>query len=457
MIGGLSRTATAALRQLLDAGTLANLPAGFKQRGIRVRDEAQPLQPGEFRDVDAPGGRLDDAFKILPFKEPSQTLLALMGQVVQAGQRFASIADMQVGDGNQSAAVGTTVALLERGSRVMSAIHKRLYASMKREFMLLSDCFGTYLPPLYPYDVVGGERQIKQADFGPEVDIIPVADPNIFSQTQRISVAQTQLQMAMSNPQMHNLYTAYHDMYEALGIKDIDQLLPPPQQPQPVDPGQEHIAALSSKPFQAFPGQDHTAHMKAHLSFMGTMMVRTNPAMLGAVQKNIMEHISLMATEQVQLEFKDEMAQLQQIGQQMAPILQQQQLNPQAMQQNPQVMQMQQQQQMLNEAMESRKAQLVAETMDEYLNEEKKVLNTLGNDPLLQLKADELQLKAREEARKKEESEDKLAMENLKLLQAKEISEDKLQQDDEHAKLRASVSLAKDGIKNMQATIKEVN
>ena len=457
MIGGLSRTATAALRQLLDAGTLANLPAGFKQRGIRVRDEAQPLQPGEFRDVDAPGGRLDDAFKILPFKEPSQTLLALMGQVVQAGQRFAGIADMQVGDGNQSAAVGTTVALLERGSRVMSAIHKRLYASMKREFMLLSTCFGTYLPPIYPYDVVGGERQIKQTDFGPEIDIIPVADPNIFSQTQRISVAQTQLQMAMSNPEMHNLYTAYHDMYEALGIKDIDQLLPPPQQPQPIDPGQEHIAALSNKPFQAFPGQDHTAHMKAHLSFMGTMMVRTNPAMLASVQKNIMEHISLMATEQVQLEFKDEIAQLEQLSQQMAPILQQQQINPQAMQQNPQVMQMQQQQQMLNEAMESRKAQLVAETMDEYLNEEKKVLNTLGNDPLLQLKADELQLKAREEARKKEESEDKLAMENLKLLQAKEIAEDKLQQDDEHAKLRASVSLAKDGIKNMQATIKEVN
>ncbi len=457
MIGGLSRTATAALRQLLDAGTLSNLPAGFKMRGIRVRDEAQPLQPGEFRDVDAPGGNLNDAFKILPFKEPSQTLLALMGQVVQAGQRFASIADMQVGDGNQSAAVGTTVALLERGSRVMSAIHKRLYASMKREFMLLANCFATYLPPIYPYDVVGGERQIKQTDFDQRVDIIPIADPNIFSQTQRISVAQTQLQMAMSNPQMHNLYTAYHDMYEALGVKDIDTLLPPPQQPQAVDPGQEHIAALSSKPFQAFPGQDHTAHMKAHLNFMGTMMVRTNPQILAAVQKNIMEHISLMAQEQVQLEFKDEIAQLQQLSQQMAPILQQQQLNPAAMQQNPQVMQMQQQQQMLNEQMESRKAVLVAETMAEYLTEEKKVLNTLGNDPLLQLKADELQLKAREEARKKEEAEDKLAMENLKLMQARELTEDKLQQDDEHAKLRASVSLAKDGIKEMKATVKGVN
>jgi hypothetical protein len=209
MIGGLSRTATAALRQLLDAGTLSNLPAGFKMRGIRVRDEAQPLQPGEFRDVDAPGGRLDDAFKILPFKEPSQTLLSLMGVVVQAGQRFASIADMQVGDGNQSAAVGTTVALLERGSRVMSAIHKRLYQSMKKEFMLLSGVFATYLPPTYPYDVVGGQRQIKATDFDQKVDIIPVADPNIFSQTQRIQLAQTALQMAMSNPGMHNLPAAY--------------------------------------------------------------------------------------------------------------------------------------------------------------------------------------------------------------------------------------------------------
>ena len=180
MIGGLSRTATAALRQLLDAGTLSNLPAGFKMRGIRVRDEAQPLQPGEFRDVDAPGGDLNSAFMPLPYKGPNSTLLQLMGVVVNAGQRFASIAAMQVGDGNQSAAVGTTVALLERGSRVMSAIHKRLYAAMKKEFMLIGEVFAIYLPPVYPYDVVGGQRQIKQTDFDARVDIIPVADPNIF-------------------------------------------------------------------------------------------------------------------------------------------------------------------------------------------------------------------------------------------------------------------------------------
>jgi hypothetical protein len=278
MIGGLSRTATSALRSLLDAGTLSNLPAGFKQRGIRIRDDAQSIQPGEFRDVDAPGGNIRDAFMTLPFKEPSATLLQLMGVVVQAGQRFASIADMQVGEGNQQAAVGTTVALLERGSRTMSAIHKRLYAALKNEFRLLSKVFKLYLPEEYPYDVVGGERTIKQADFDDRVDIVPVADPNIFSQTQRISLAQTELQLAQSNPQLHNLYAAYRNMYEALGVKNVDLLLKKPVQPTPKDPSLEHIDALSGQPFQAFKGQDHRAHITAHLHFMSTNIARNNPA-----------------------------------------------------------------------------------------------------------------------------------------------------------------------------------
>src|SRR6056300_377026 len=244
MIGGLSRTATSALRQLLDAGTLSNLPAGFKQRGIRIRDDAQAIQPGEFRDVDAPGGNIRDAFMTLPFKEPSATLLQLMGVVVNAGQRFASIADLQVGDGNQQAAVGTTVALLERGSRTMSAIHKRIYVSLKQEFKMLARVFKLYLPQEYPYDVVGGQRFIKQQDFDDRVDILPVADPNIFSQTQRISIAQAELQLAQSNPQMHNLYNAYRAMYEALGVKNIDMVLKPVPKPMPMDPSIEAIQAL---------------------------------------------------------------------------------------------------------------------------------------------------------------------------------------------------------------------
>ena len=454
MIGGLSRTATAALRQLLDAGTLSNLPAGFKQRGIRVRDEAQPLQPGEFRDVDAPGGNLRDAFMPLPFKEPSDTLLQLMGVVVAAGQRFASIADMQVGDGNQGAAVGTTVALLERGSRVMSAIHKRLYQSMKCEFMLLANNFATYLPKMYPYDVVGGQRQVFASDFDNRIDIIPVADPNIFSQTQRITIAQTELQMAMSNPDLHNVYQAYRHMYEALGVKDVDLLLPPPASMQPMDPASENILALNNKKFQAFPKQDHQAHMRSHIQFMGTMMVRNNPKALARLQQNCMEHINLMASEQVQMEFVEEMQQMQQIQMQMQAMMQQ--MGPQA-QQNPQFMQMQRQIESTQVQIESRKSQLIADFTEDYVKAEKEVLNQVENDPVLKLKDRDLDLKAREEQRKEEEGQQKANMDMMKLMQNKDIAEEKLEQDDKHAKLRASVSLAKQGINEMQAVVKETS
>jgi len=460
MIGGLSRTATAALRQLLDAGTLSNLPAGFKMRGIRVRDEAQPLQPGEFRDVDAPGGNLRDAFMPLPFKGPDATLLQLMGAVVEAGQRFASIADMQVGDGNQGAAVGTTVALLERGSRVMSAIHKRLYAAMKCEFMLLSENFVTYMPAMYPYDVVGGQNQIFKEDFSPKIDIIPVADPNIFSQTQRISIAQSEMQIAMTNPQMHNIYHAYRHMYEALGVKDIDQLLPPPPQPTALDPASENILALNGKKFQAFPKQDHQSHMKTHLRFMGTTVIRNNPAAMGMLQQNCMEHILLMATEQVEMEFAEQKQQMEQIMQQVKPMIEQAQQNPQMqqqLQQDPQMQQIQQQETNLQMQMEARKSQLIAEFSDDFAEAEKEVLNQVENDPLLKLKDRELDLKAREEQARQEEAEEKINLERAKMMQSRELAEDKLEQNDEHQKLRASVSLAKDGIKNMQATIKSGN
>ena len=428
MIGGLSRTATAALRQLLDAGTLSNFPAGFKQRGIRVRDDAQPIQPGEFRDVDAPGGNLRDAFLPLPFKEPSTTLLQLMGIVVQAGQRFASIADMQIGDGNQQAAVGTTVALLERGSRTMSAIHKRLYASLKQEFKLLSRIFSLYLPPEYPYDVVGGARVIKQADFDDKVDVIPVADPNIFSQTQRISLAQTQLQLAQSNPQIHNLYETYRKMYEALGVRDIDRILNVPPKPMPKDPAQEHIDALAAQPFQAFKGQDHRAHMTAHLNFMETNFVRNNPMILGALQKNILEHISLMALEQVELEFRQQMMQIQQITQ-----------NPQMIQ-NPQV---QMQVQQLQMQIEGRKAILIAEMMDEFMKEEKKITSQFDNDPLAKLKARELDITAQNNAVRAKEASDRLNLDKMRAMMNQMNTQEKLQQNEDLAELRAATSLIK--------------
>jgi len=452
MIGGLSRTATAALRQLLDAGTLSNLPSGFKQRGIRVRDEAQPLQPGEFRDVDAPGGNLRDAFMPLPFKEPSQTLLQLMGVVVQGAQRFASIADMQVGDGNQSAAVGTTVALLERGSRVMSAIHKRLYQGMKCEFMLMAEAFATYLPKQYPYDIVGGEREIFAQDFDQRVDIVPVADPNIFSQSQRIQIAQTELQMAMSNPDLHNIYHAYRHMYEALGVKDVDILLPPPAPMSPMDPASENIMGLAGKKFQAFPKQDHLSHMRAHLQFMGTTMARNNPKALMKLQTNCMEHINLMAGEQIETEFAKEMQQMEQMQQQMQQMMQTQ--GPQA-QKNPQFMQMQKQGEMMKVSIDARKSQLIAEFMEDYAKAEKEILNQVDNDPILKLKDREIDLKARDQQSKEEQAEDKLNLERAKMLQNRDLTETKISENDKHQKLRASVSLAKSGIQNMQASIKE--
>tara|TARA_R110000764_G_scaffold695_1_gene2648 strand:- start:180 stop:2651 length:2472 start_codon:yes stop_codon:yes gene_type:complete len=430
MIGGLSRTATSALRQLLDAGTLSNLPAGFKQRGIRIRDDAQAIQPGEFRDVDAPGGNIKDAFMMLPFKEPSQTLLQLMGVVVNAGQRFASIADMQVGDGNQQAAVGTTVALLERGSRTMSAIHKRLYAALKQEFKMLARVFKLYLPPEYPYDVAGGERVIKQQDFDDRIDILPVADPNIFSQTQRISIAQTELQLAMSNPQIHNQYEVYRNMYEALGVKDIDQILVRPQPPQPKDPALEQIDALAGKPFQAFPGQDHRAHITTHMNFMATNLARNAPPIMAALEKNIFEHISLMSQEQVEVEFRDEMQQLQQM-QQMS-------------QQNPQMaQQMQIQTKMLSEKIESRKAVLIAEMMEEFLKEEKEITSQFDNDPLTALKSRELDLQAQDNDRKKRYDEQRNNLDRMKTMMNQSTDQQKLDQNAKLSKLRADTSIEK--------------
>jgi hypothetical protein len=438
MIGGLSRTATSALRQLLDAGTLSNLPAGFKQRGVRVRDEASPIQPGEFKDVDAPGGNLRDAFFPLPYKEPSQTLLNLLGIVVNAGQRFAAIADMQVGDGNQGAAVGTTIALLERGSRVMSAIHKRCYAGMKDEFRLLAKAVAQYLPPEYPYDVVGGQRNIKQADFDDRIDVIPVADPNIFSMSQRITLAQTQLQLATSNPQIHNLYQVYRNMYEAIGVKNVDTVLPPPAPSAPMDPSMEHINALGGKPFQAFPGQDHQAHITAHLNFMSTNIVRNNPAVMAAIQKNILEHISIMAQEQVELEFREQLKEMMMMQQQAA-------MNPM----------IQQQLQSMQNQVEARKAVLVAEMTEEFMKEEKKITSQFDSDPLLKLKSREVDLRAMENERKRDNDEAQIDLAKARLMQQGDIADDKMEQNEDLAKLRAGVSLAKSGVDQAKVMIED--
>ena len=321
MIGGLTRTATTALRQLLDAGTLSNLPAGFKSRGLRIRDDDQPLQPGEFRDVDAPNGVIREALMSLPYKGPDQVLYQLLGFCVDAGKQFAAVADMQLSEiGSSQTPVGTTMALMERGTKVMSAVHKRLHYAQKKEFVLLANIFKLTLPPVYPYNVQCGPREIKVLDFADSIDILPVSDPNIFSMSQRVTLAQNQLQLAQSNPQIHNLYEAYRRMYLALGVKDVEQILPIPRGPQPQDPAIEHSVVLKGANLQAFPQQNHELHIKAHRFFMSSVLVKTNPMALLNLTSHIMQHVSLLATQVVDQALVEEAEKLRaQFGDQVPP------------------------------------------------------------------------------------------------------------------------------------------
>jgi len=415
MIGGLSRTATAALRQLLDAGTLSNLPAGFKSRGMRVRDDDQPIQPGEFRDVDAPGGNIRDQFQLLPFKEPSQTLFNLLGFCVTAGQRFAGIADMQVGDGNQQAAVGTTVALLERGSRVMSAIHKRCYYAMRIEFKLLAKVISEYLPPEYPYAVFGGDRMIKAIDFDERVDILPVADPNIFSMAQRVTLAQTQLQIAQSNPQIHNMYEAYRRVYEALGTKQIPELLKDEPQPQPKDPAIENAEALQMAIAQAFPDQDHDAHIAAHAAFIRTRMVQINPPVYALLQGHISQHVSYKANIEV-AKMVAQNPQFQQLAQQ----------NPEEYQKA------------FNSEVSKRIAQITMEMAQQEMNAE-----GAKQDPLVMLKQREIDLRALDLQRKQQEAVMKMQSDQDQFEEKLDFDKMKLETMDEQSDKRLAVAREK--------------
>ena len=423
MIGGLSRTATAALRQLLDAGTLSNLPAGFKSRGMKVRDDDQPIQPGEFRDVDAPGGNIRDQFQLLPFKEPSQTLFNLMGFCVDAGRRFALTTDTAVGEGNQNAAVGTTIALMERGSRVMSAIHKRCYYAMRQEFKLLSKVIAEYLPPEYPYAVYGADRIIKSLDFDARVDVLPVADPNIFSMAQRVTLAQTQLQIAQTNPQLHNLHEAYTRVYEALGTKQIAELLKPEEKPFPKDPAIENAEALQMKIAQAFPEQDHDAHIAAHSAFMRTRMVQINPPVYALLQGHISQHVSFKAQKEV-------MAMMQQ-NQQMMMMAEQ----------NPQQFKM---------MMDSEVAKRIAQITSELAQGEAQQDGT-KQDPLIMLKQRELDLRAMDMQRRAQTDALRINNQDEQFEERLDFDKVKLEQNDEQSDERLEVAREKMNIKNKGA------
>ena len=424
MIGGLSRAASVALRQLLDAGTLSNLPAGFKQRGLRIRDDKKALTPGEFRDVDAPGGDLRGALMPLPYKEPSATLYSLLGFIVEAGSRFAAVADQKIGEGSQANPVGTTVALLERGAKIMSAIHKRLHYAQKIEFNLLADVFKSYLPSEYPYNIVGGNRMIKQLDFDDRVDILPVSDPNIFSMAQRVTLAQTQLQLAQSNPQIHNQYEAYKRMYEALGVQNIDQILPPPMQPMPLDPAVENSMAIKGSPFQAYPQQDHEAHIDAHRAFMSTVLVKSIPQTMAVLQGHISEHISMLAQQQIQMEYQQQIQQLQQ----------------QAAMVGPQQIQMAQQQLMME--IEKATAVRIAQITNELLAEEQEAVAS-NEDPLVDLKSRELDIKEQQVVNKAMTDQERTELDKMKLASKIQTDKERIDSQQDIAQLRANIQYEK--------------
>ena len=425
MIGGLSKASTSILRQLIDAGTLSNLPAGFKARGIRIRNDDQPLQPGEFRDMDAPGGSLRDAFVPLPFKEPSQTLLSLLGILVDSGRRFASIADIQVGDANQNAPVGTTIALLERGTRVMSAIHKRLHSSQRIEFTLLAKVFSDYLPESYPYMTANGNQMIKSLDFDERVDVLPVSDPNTFSMSQRVMLAQELLRTVQSNPEVHGpngIYEAYRRMYSAMGVQNIEQLLPPPPQPQPVDPANENAGLISGMPAQAFAGQDHDAHINSHLSLYGTVTAQTNPAVLSLIQAHIYQHVSFRASEivdQQNAQNPEFQGMLQQIS--MLP---------------PEVAMGYQQQ--IQESVARDVAAVVSQLM-EQINQVFMPPPPMP-DPLVELRDKELDIKADDVQRKREEFAQRQQFDAMKAMQSKDLAEQRLAIQQEIAMMKDSIA-----------------
>ena len=436
MLGGLSRTATSVLRQLIDAGTLANLPAGFKARGMRIRDHDEPLQPGEFRDVDVTGVSIKESLLPLPYKEPSQVLFALLGFAVDAGKSFAAIADMKMGEGNEQNPVGTTLALLERGTKVMSAIHKRLHYAQKEEFKLLAKVFQIYLPPQYPYLVVGGNQQIKQSDFDDRVDVIPVSDPNIFSMAQRVTLAQQQLQLASAAPQLHNLREAYRRMYDAMGVGNVDAILKPdPEMPEPVSPAMENAGAMRGQQPKSFPMQNHMAHIEAHAEFMFTRMVQINPQLYAMLQAHVSEHISLIAGQQVQEKYKQQFQQLQQQ-------MQQAQQNPQAMQQ------LQQQQDQLVNQQASEQAQIEAQMTKQLAQDEEARISREQQDPLIKLKQQEIDLKAMETQMKLQKD---IMVDSEKL----DLERDKLEAETSIDLMKASADVSKEDSAEAMALLKE--
>jgi len=379
MIGGLAKSATSLMRQLVDAGTLSNLPGGLKSRGLRIKGDDTPIMPGEFRDVDVPGGTIRDNISFLPYKEPSSTLHQLLGNIVEEGRRFASMADLKAADMNSEAPVGTTLAIMERAQKVQSAVQSRLHASMRQELKLLSNVIHDFGEPTYPYEVDG--QDLKAEDFDDRVDIVPVSDPNAGTMAQRIMQYQAALQLSASAPQLYNMQELHRQMLQVLGIQDVDNIVPNAADIKPADPVSENMNMINESPVKAFEYQDHEAHIKVHMSAMQdpevTEMAGQSPAaevIMSSLDSHVREHLAFQYRRQIE----------QELGAELPPMDEE-----------------------LPEDIEKRLSTMVAEAAEQLLGkkqmqQEAEEAAALAEDPLIQQKERELDIKESDVQRKAE-------------------------------------------------------
>ena len=438
LIGAFAKSGTALIRQLVDAGTLANLPGGFKTRGLRIKGDDTPISPGEFRDVDVPSGAIKDNLMTLPYKEPSQTLMALLNQIVEEGRRFANTADLQISDMSAQAPVGTTLAILERTLKVMSAVQARIHFSMKQELKLLKHIIAAYTPDEYPYEPVEGSRFAKKSDYD-NVDVIPVSDPNASTMAQKIVQYQAVLQLAQGAPQLYNLPLLHRQMLDVLGIKNAQKLIPMDEDQKPTDPVSENQNVLKGKPVKAFLYQDHQAHITVHMSAMQDpkiMQLLQNNPMAGALQSAMMAHIN----EHLGFEYRKQIE--LQLGMSLPP---QQDESGEDINMNPEV--------------EARLAPMLAEAATRLLQQNQSQIaqqqaQQQAQDPIIQMQQQELQLKAQEQQRKESKDMADVALKQEQLTLEKQKIEADIKKNDDKLKfdsLKAAATMRNDKEKMVAA------
>ena len=428
MVGGLAKSATSILRQLVDSGTLSNLPGGLKARGLRIKGDDTPIMPGEFRDVDVPGGAIRDNITFLPYKEPSGTLYQLLQNIVEEGRRFASISDMKISDMNNQAPVGTTLALLERNQKVMSAVQARLHAAMKKELNILVGIVKDFTDPSYPYET-DEEEFIKREDFDERVDVIPVSDPNAATMAQRIMQYQAAMQLAQASPDMYNLPELHRQMLEVLGIDNVDEIIPDNEDIKPVDPVTAVQNLINGTPVKAFVQQDHEAHIETiaaaqeNPEIAATLQQSPNAqSILAAASAYVNEHLTMKYRKEVEAEMGVE-------------------LPPEG--------------EPLPADVEKRISSLVAEAAKRVLGTsqqraEQERIQAQQQDPLIQIKEREIAVKEAEVQRKAREDQARLQLDSAKAANRDAIEKERISTQTEIAGAKIGQQIASDLLENEQ-------